>query len=128
MTKLLSDEDATGKAKEVFDEIREAMGMVPNFFRAIGAQDPEWLELNWMRHKVIMGQQRSLDRKTKELVAMTVSYNNNCSYCAHAHEAMAEMMGATKEEILEAKRVIELFVSFNTIADTLQIPEDIMPG
>jgi hypothetical protein len=34
MSKLLTDNEATGKAKDVFDELKEKMGMVPNFFRA----------------------------------------------------------------------------------------------
>ena len=41
--------------------------MVPNFFRAQAAYDVEWLELNWHRWKKIMGNERGLDRKTKEL-------------------------------------------------------------
>lgn len=34
MTKLLSEEEAQGKAKEVLEEIKKTFGMVPNFFRA----------------------------------------------------------------------------------------------
>ncbi len=100
--------------------------MVPNFFRA-QAVDPEWLSLNWEREKAIMLKQGQLERKTKELIAMTVSLVNNCNYCSLAHEAMALQCGATKAEILEAKKVIELFSSFNAIADSLRVPCDVMP-
>lgn len=127
MTKFISDEEATGKVKVIFDDIRSNFGMVPNFFRAQAGVDPEWLELNWNRWKVIMGQQRSLDRKTKELIALTVSIVNNCQYCTLAHEAMALMVGASPEEVVEVKEVIELYSSFNKIADSLQIPCDITP-
>ena len=34
MTKLLSENDATGKAKEILGEIKATFGMVPNFFQA----------------------------------------------------------------------------------------------
>ncbi len=102
--------------------------MVPNFFRAQGGSDPDWLELNWMRWKKIMGRQRSLDRKTKELIATAVSITNNCQYCSLAHEAMALMIGASKEEIIEMKEVVELFASFSKIADSLQVPCDITPN
>jgi hypothetical protein len=37
MTKLLSEDKATGKAKEIFEEIKAAFGMVPNFFQAQAA-------------------------------------------------------------------------------------------
>ena len=127
MNKLLLEEEAHGKAKDVFEEIKSSFGMVPNFFKAQAAVDPDWLELNWMRWKSIMGRQRSLDRKTKELLAVAVSLANNCEYCSLAHESMALMLGVSEQEIIEAKEVIELFASFNAIADSLRVPCDITP-
>ena len=127
MTKMLSEEDATGKTKKIFEEIKEAFGMVPNFFRAQAAVDPDWLEQNWNREKKIMLSQDALDRKTKELIAMAVSLVKNCDYCSLAHEAMALMVGATEKEIHETKKVIELFSSFTSIAESLHVPCDITP-
>ena len=127
MDTLLSEQDATGKAKQIYKEIEEAFGMVPNFFKAQAAVDPEWLELNWQREKKIMIEEGSLDRKTKELIAMTVSLVNGCEYCSLAHEGVALMSGASQEEVNEVKKVVELFSSFNSIADSLRIPCDIMP-
>ena len=127
MGNLISDEEATGKVKDIFDDINANFGMVPNFFRAQAGEDPDWLELNWMRWKAIMGRQRSLDRKTKELIAMTVSIVNTCQYCSLAHEAMALMVGAGDEDITETKEIIELFASFTKIADSLQVPCDVTP-
>lgn len=127
MEKLLQDNEATGKVKQIFEEINSALGMVPNFFRAQAALDADWLELNWMRWKSIMGRQRTLDRKTKELIAVAVSLTNNCQYCSLAHEAMAFMVGANADEIKEMKEVVELYTSFNHIANSLQIPCDITP-
>ena len=51
MSKLLTDNEATGKAKDVFDELKEKMGIVPNFFRAQAAVDPEWTAINLTRWK-----------------------------------------------------------------------------
>jgi uncharacterized peroxidase-related enzyme len=127
MTKLLSEEEATGKAKEIFEEIKAAFGMVPNFFKAQAAVDPDWLELNWMRWKSIMGHQKALDRKTKEIIALAVSIVNRCEYCSLAHETLASMVGASEQEVIEAKEVIELYASFTAIADSLRIPCDIIP-
>ena len=127
MSALLSEEDATGKVKEVYDEIRAAFGMVPNFFKAQAAVDPEWLALNWQREKLIMLAEGALDRKTKELLAMAISLVNGCEYCSLAHEGVALMTGASQEEVNEAKKVVELFASFNAIADSLRVPCDIRP-
>ncbi len=127
MADLLSDEEATGKVKEVYEEIKANFGMIPNFFRAQAADNPEILELNWQRWKDIMGYEGSLDRKTKELIAVAVSITNNSRYCTQAHEAMALMKGASTDDIIETKKVVELFASYNKIADSLDIPCDILP-
>ena len=127
MTQLLSEEEATGKVKEIFQDIKARFGMVPNFFKAQAAVDGDWLELNWNRVKKIMLDEGALNRKTKELIALVVSLVNHCEYCSLAHEAMAKMAGASPQEIIEAKEVLELFSSFNAIADSLRIPCDINP-
>lgn len=127
MTNLMQDREATGKAKDLLDEIRNSFGLVPNLFRAQAAIDPDWLELNWQREKMIMLSEGALDRKTKELLAMTVALLRNCDYCALAHEALARKVGASAAEVYEAKQVIELFSSFSAIANTLRIPSDIYP-
>ena len=127
MTNRVSDEQATAKVKEIFNEITTHFGMVPNFFRAQADADPAWLELNWNRWKLIMGEERSLDRKTKELIAVAVSIVNNCEYCTLAHEASALMAGSSEAEIIEMKEVGELYASFTKIADSLKVPCDITP-
>lgn len=127
MSDLLSENDATGKTKEIYEEIKSKFGMVPNFFKAQASVDPDWLELNWNREKKIMLSEGALDRKTKELIAFAVSTVNQCEYCSLAHETMALMSGATEQEIAETKKVIELFASFNSIADSLRVPCDVTP-
>ena len=120
-------ESSSEKTQRIFKEIEAAFGMIPNFFKAQAEVDPDWLELNWNREQKIMLSEGKLDRKTKELLAMAVSIVNRCQYCSLAHETMATMVGATAAEINEAKQVVELFASFNSIADSLRIPCDIIP-
>ena len=127
MAKMLEEENAQGIAKDTFSEIKEEFGMVPNFFKALAAHDPHWLAMNWEREKAIMIEDSSLDRQTKEIIAMVVSMVNNCEYCSMAHEGMAKMVGVSNDQINDAKKIIELFSSFNTIANTLKVPCDIDP-
>jgi len=128
MTRLLSEEQATGKTQEVYEDIKQTFGMVPNLFKAMAAADPDWLAINWQREKSIMVEDGPLDRKTRELIAMSISIINNCEYCSLAHEAMAGHLGASNAEINHAKQVIELFASFNAIANAYHnIPCDIKP-
>jgi len=99
--------------------------MEPNFFRSQAEVDPQWLNLNWQRWKHIMGQNRVLDRKTKELIAVAVSMVNNCDYCSLSHEGAALATGPSAQEINEVKQIVELFCSFNSIADSLKVPCDV---
>ncbi len=128
MKEPASDKKEKERSQHILDEIEETLGMVPNFFQALADADDKWLELNWNRVKEIMLSEGALDRKTKELIALTVSIVNSCNYCTLAHESMAKMAGATDQELVELKKVIELFASFNVIADSLKIPCDIIPS
>jgi len=43
-----------------------------------------------------------MDKKTKEMIALGVSYGINCSACMEYHKKEAIEAGLTKEEMLEA--------------------------
>lgn len=127
MTKMISEDAATGKVAEIYDEIRSALGLVPNLFKAQAAIDEDWLELNRRREQLIMLSNGALNRKTKELVAMVVCLASRSTYCALAHETLARIVGASDKEVAEAKQVVELFESFGVIAETLKVPVDVTP-
>ena len=127
MSALLLEDQATGEVAEIYKEIKAHFGMVPNFFKAQAALDVAWLEINWKRWKWVMGQERDLDRKTKELIATAISISNQCQYCSLAHETAALMAGSNEREVMEMKQIVELFASFNQIANSLKIPCDLTP-
>ncbi|NOQ81219.1 MAG: hypothetical protein GQ548_01670 [Methylophaga sp.] len=124
MTQSNNSQQASDNVEVIFSEIQQEMGIVPNFFRYQADADPAWLALNWSRWKQIMGEQRALDRKTKEIIALTVSIVNQCDYCHVAHEQAAKMVGVSDAELIEMQQVIELYSSFNSIATSLRIPLD----
>jgi len=109
---------------DVFKEIEDTFGFVPNFFRYQAEADPEWCALNWSRFKKIM-LEGNLDRKTKEIIAVTVSAVKNCHYCSATHKGALKMLGVTDSEITEILKVVELFESFTRIADTLEVLCDV---
>jgi hypothetical protein len=53
--KLISEDEATGKA--LYEEIKAALGtdFVPNLYRAM-APNPEYLEANWRKDQAVMSQ------------------------------------------------------------------------
>jgi alkylhydroperoxidase family enzyme len=79
--KLIPEDEATGKVKDLYDEIKEGLGtdFVPNLYKAMAA-NPEYLEANWRRVKAIMFESKRLDRLTKEIIAVAVSAVNACPY------------------------------------------------
>ena len=79
--KLISEEEATGKVKAIYDEIKADLGtdFVPNLYKAMAA-NPEYLEANRRKEKAIMSQSTRLDALTKEIIAVAVSAVNACHY------------------------------------------------
>ncbi len=78
---LVSEEDATGKVKEIFEEIKETLSIdfVPNLYRAM-APIPEYLEAQWNKTRVVMQRHGKLDNLTREIIAVAVSAVNGCRY------------------------------------------------
>jgi hypothetical protein len=76
--KLVSERTATGRVQEIYKEIKAFLGtpFVPVNFRA-AAHNAVHLEAYWQHYKAIMGS-GSVDKGTKEIIAMVVSALNNC--------------------------------------------------
>ena len=87
MFKPINENEATGKVKEVFDEIKSARKIteVPNFWKYI-ANSPETLERTWKSTSQVM-KAGALDAVTKELIYVAVSMTNSCEYCTKSHTA-----------------------------------------
>ncbi len=79
--KMISEEEATGRVKEIYDEIKAQMGIdfVPNLYRVM-ASKPGYLEANWNKVKTVMVEPGKLDRLTKEIIAVAVSAVSGCQY------------------------------------------------
>jgi len=76
----ISEEEATGKVKEVFDDIKatKEIDFIPKFWQAL-AVNPDHLEATWHKLKVVM-KPGKLDLLTKEIIALSVSITNGCNY------------------------------------------------
>jgi len=79
--KMVSEEEATGQVKEIYEEIMSQLGIdfVPNLYKVM-ASKPGYLEVNWNKVKAIMVEEGKLDRLTKEIIAVAVSAVNGCDY------------------------------------------------
>ena len=98
----IREQDATGKAAEIFGGIKKAMGKVPNAYLTIGGHSPESLQQalahNAMLHK------GSLNAKELETINLAVSEATGCDYCLAAHSMMAKKAGFSSEQIRDLRR------------------------
>jgi len=79
--KMVSEEEASGKVKEVYEDIKSLLGIdfVPNLYKVM-ASKPGYLEANWSKVKAVMVEPGKLDRLTKEIIAVAVSAVLGCGY------------------------------------------------
>ena len=70
----------------------------PNRFFRTMAHRPDVLKSFVPFYGSVMGP-GSVDRRTKELVYLTVSYTNKCAYCTAAHVASGRKAGVTEDEM-----------------------------
>jgi alkylhydroperoxidase/carboxymuconolactone decarboxylase family protein YurZ len=80
--KMISEEEAAGKTKEIFVNIKETLGIdfVPNMYK-IMAHKPDYLETTWNKTKAIMHDKSGkLDNLAKEIIAVAVSATMGCEY------------------------------------------------
>ena len=122
--KPISENEAKGKVKEVFNEIKSARQIteVPNFWKML-ANDPNELQRTWSSLKEIM-KKGALDPVTKELIYVAVSITNGCEYCIKSHSSAAKKKGATDEMLKEMFAVVGLANKNNKLVDSYQVEVD----
>jgi len=122
--KPISENEAKGKVKEVFDEIKSARKIteVPNFWKML-ANDSNELQRTWSSLKEIM-KKGALDPITKELIYVAVSITNGCEYCIKSHSSAAKKKGATDEMLKEMFAVVGLANKNNKLVDSYQVEVD----
>ena len=78
--KLINESEATGKVKELYDEIMNELGIdfVPNMYKVM-AHKPDFLETQWRKTRAVMKPDK-LDAITKEVIAVSVSAVMGCTY------------------------------------------------
>ena len=124
MFKPIEENEATGKVKEVYDDIKSSRHIteVPNFWRML-ANDPNELERSWNSLKQVM-KKGALDHVTNELIYVAVAITNGCEYCIRSHSFAAKKKGATDEMLKEMFAVVGLANKNNKLVDSYQVEVD----
>ena len=96
--KIPSREEVSPQNQEIFDQLQNKLGFVPNLYAYFAKNDAALGDfLNFQSRK------NTLSAPEKEAVNLITSQINSCSYCLSAHTALAKMNGFTEEQILEIR-------------------------
>ena len=119
------DPESDPRVKTVFDDIRATRqtDFINNLWRRL-AFDPPLLEATWAEVKRVMATPSSIDPLTKEMLYITASIINGCSYCVHSHTAAAKAKGMTPQQHAELLGIVALAAKTNQIVTGLQVPLD----
>ena len=122
--KLIEENDAKGKVKEIYDEIKKVRQIteIPNFWKSL-ANNPETLERTWTSLKQVM-KKGTLDPVVKELIYVAVSITNGCEYCIKSHSLAAKKKGATDEMLNEMIAVVGMANETNKLVEGYQVEVD----
>ena len=98
--KPLNKEEASPEVQEIFDQLNNKMGMVPNIYATIG-NSPAALKANFALADNLKNGEFS--DKEVEAIALAISEENNCGYCLAAHTAVGQMLGFSEDDTIELR-------------------------
>jgi uncharacterized peroxidase-related enzyme len=93
----LGPDEVGERARAIFDGFLRERGNVPNMFRTL-ARIPPLLETCFAHFRAVMAPGK-VPAKVKELVAVRVSFANDCEYCLASHTRLARGLGATEAQV-----------------------------
>jgi len=118
----VTEAEASGRVREVFDEIKARLGVskVPLLFRII-ARLPMYLETSWERYKFAFVKEGYLDRKTKWMLALAISASNNNKPMILESTEMLKKLGTTDKQIAELMAVVDVTNGMNKTMKAAQV-------
>ncbi|MEQ8558193.1 MAG: carboxymuconolactone decarboxylase family protein [Henriciella sp.] len=100
--KPLKPESAEPKAREILDEAKSGLGMVPNMYSNM-ANLPGLLS-TYAHGYEHFRQNSSLSPAEQEVVLLSISRENGCTYCMAAHSTLADNASGVPKEVTDALR------------------------
>lgn len=82
--RTVSEEDATGKLKEMYEQVKDRRGKLSNIMQ-VQSLHPEAMEAHLDLYMAVMFSRSGLTREERELIALAVSAANGCPYCIRHH-------------------------------------------
>jgi uncharacterized peroxidase-related enzyme len=98
----VSNEAATGVAKEIIDATQSKLGFVPNMYRTM-ANSGGYLS-TYAHGYTAFRQNSGFTPVEQELVFLVISRENGCDYCTAAHSMIADKVATLDADTLAAVR------------------------
>lgn len=96
--KVIDEQDAEGKLKEVYDEIIKSRGKLSNIMK-IHSLNPDAMIKHLELYKTIMFGKSNLSREIREMIAVVVSVVNKCEYCINHHAEALNFYWKDREKL-----------------------------
>ena len=98
----ITDETATGEAKEIIESTKAQLGFVPNMYRTM-ANSQGYLSTYIHGYKAFR-ESSGFTPQEQEVIFLVLSRENGCDYCIAAHSMIADKVAKFKPEQLAAVR------------------------
>lgn len=111
--------DATGKLKQVYNEIEEKRGKISNIMK-IHSSNPDAMKDHMDLYLNLIFGSSGLPREEREFIGVTVSVINNCEYCIRHHAEALNHYWKDKDKIykfIDTFKSIELSSKQQCIID-----------
>ena len=82
--RIVDEANATGKLKEIYDEIETKRGKISNIMKT-HSLNPDVMKKHMELYLELMFSSSGLSREEHELIAVAVSNTNRCEYCINHH-------------------------------------------
>lgn len=99
--KTIDENEATGRIKELYDELIEKRGKVSNIMK-IQSLNPEAMKQHLDLYMTLLFGKSGLSRAERELIAVVVSAANKCDYCISHHAEALNNYWKDDEKVRQA--------------------------
>ena len=115
----VQEKGAQATADELIRNVEEEFGSAPLIYKKLEDM-PEAL-ISHLLYKNAIGEGGCLPPKTVELISLAVGSALRCDHCTEYHMRAAKLMGASKEEILEAVVIAGMLANSSVLANAYRV-------
>lgn len=106
---------------EIYRDMEGMFGLVPGFFKLVPDRT---LELEWQLFKRVQFDEGPIPNKYRELIGLGIAAVTKCQYCILYHTVVAQLNGATDEELEDAVHYAKSSAGWSTYLNGMQADYD----